>query len=114
MYERSITKYQPGALVGQALTEMSNDGAVGSWSYRINQIKNILNIPTYPVYWSDHRVSTDVTEKIKSQFDIFYLNEINKTKLGNDGLNHNKLRFYSTFKGCFKPEYYLTNIKFVK
>ena len=110
MYERSITKYQPGALVGQALTEMSNDGAVGSWSYRINQIKNILNIPIYPVYWSDHRVSTDVTEKIKSQFDIFYLNEINKTKLGNDGLNHNKLRFYSTFKGCFKPEYYLTNI----
>jgi hypothetical protein len=30
--------------------------------------------------------------------------------VGDDGLNHNKLRFYSTFKSCFRPEFYVSNI----
>ena len=35
------------------------------------------------------------------------MDEINKVKLGEDNKNHNKLRFYSTVKGCFKKEPYL-------
>ena len=36
-----------------------------------------------------------------------FLTEINKIKLGNDHKNHNKLRFYSSIKGCFKKEPYI-------
>ena len=35
------------------------------------------------------------------------MDETNKVKLGEDNKNHNKLRFYSTVKGCFKKEPYL-------
>ena len=38
---------------------------------------------------------------------MFWLAEINKIKLGNDNKNHNKLRFYSSIKGCFKKEPYI-------
>ena len=36
-----------------------------------------------------------------------WLSEINAIKTGSDNLNHNKLRFYSALKGCFKKETYL-------
>jgi exonuclease III len=110
MYERSILKYQPAALVGRAVAEMSSASDDASWLARVRKIRMLLNIPLYPSYMPDARVSRDVSNKIKSQFDVFYLEEINKIKLGNDGLNHNKLRFYATFKGSFKSEYYIDNI----
>ena len=31
--------------------------------------------------------------------------------MGNDGIDHNKLRFYKTLKGSFTQEPYITNIK---
>ena len=36
---------------------------------------------------------------IKSKFDKFYLDQINKLRIGNDGQDHNKLRFYKKIKG---------------
>ena len=110
MYEHSIVKYQSGSLVGQAVAEMSSAGTPDCWLSRVHSIKQLLNIPAYPAYWSEQRVSHNVNKIIKSKFDAFYLNEINKIKIGEDGFNHNKLRFYSTLKGCFKPEYYISNI----
>ena len=44
-------------------------------------------------------------------FDRFWLDQINARKLGNDGLDHNKLRFYKTLKGSFTQEPYITNIQ---
>ena len=35
------------------------------------------------------------------------MNEIKKIKLGEDNLNHNKLRYYATIKGCFRKEPYI-------
>ena len=48
---------------------------------------------------------------IKSKFDRFYLEEMNQTKIGNNGLDHNKLRLYKTLKGSFQTEPYVNNIK---
>ena len=111
MYEHCILKYQPGALVGQALSEMQVLGDSKSWQGRVKCMKTLLDIPEYPEYWSEKRVSKNITDKIQSKFEIFFKEEINKVKLGaGDGTDHNKLRFYKTFKGCFKPEYYISNI----
>ena len=52
-----------------------------------------------------------IDRNIKSKFDRFYLDEINKIKLGNDGQDHNKLRFYKTLKGSFQIEPYILNIR---
>ena len=48
--------------------------------------------------------------KIESKFDTFFLAEINQIKLDSSGWNRNKLRFYSTLKGCFKPEFHVSEI----
>ena len=45
-----------------------------------------------------------------SKFDRFYLDEINKTRMGSDGLDHNKLRLYKTLKGSFSQEPYISQI----
>jgi hypothetical protein len=110
LYERSIFKYQPETLVGRAVAEMSSAGDEASWLSRVRKVRMLLDIPFYPSFMSDDYVSKEISTKIHSQFDIFYMSEINQIKLGADGLNHNKLRFYSSFKGCFKPEYYISNI----
>ena len=48
---------------------------------------------------------------LKSKFDRFFLDQINKVKIGADGLDHNKLRLYKTLKGSFQREPYIENIK---
>ena len=53
------------------------------------------------------RAGNIIDKVIKSKFDIFFLNEINQVKLGNDGLDHNKLRLYKQLKGSFKLEPYI-------
>ena len=42
-----------------------------------------------------------------SSFDRFWLDQINLVKVGNDNIDHNKLRFYKTIKSFFKPEPYI-------
>ena len=109
MYEWSIRKYQPDSLVGQAVSEMEGLGQ-DTWLSRVQSIRKLLDIPLPPLYFTEDMVRSNVCKKLKSKFDVFYLREMNRVKIGNDGINHNKLRLYSTFKGTFKPEYYIDNI----
>ena len=48
-----------------------------------------------------------LTKQIRSKYEKYWLTEIYRVKLGNDGLKHIKLRFYPILKGCFKKESYL-------
>jgi len=52
-----------------------------------------------------------IDKAVKSKFDIFFLNEIKQVKLGDNGWDHNKLRFYNKLKGSFKMEPYIDKIK---
>ena len=52
-----------------------------------------------------------MNKKLNSVFDRFWLDQINAPKVGNDGIDHNKLRFYKTLKGSFTQEPYITNIQ---
>ena len=45
-----------------------------------------------------------------SWFDRFWLDKSNAPKIGADGFDHNKLRFYKTLKGSFTQEPYITKI----
>ena len=59
---------------------------------------------------SDERVRRSILHTFQSKFDLFFKDEIGHENIGNDGLDHNKLRFYRTFKSCFKPEFYIENV----
>ena len=43
-------------------------------------------------------------------FDRFWIDQISSEKIGNDGFDHNKLRFYKKLKSSFTQEPYITNI----
>ena len=45
-------------------------------------------------------------KRVKSVFDIFWLDEVNDPKM-NSGLSNNKLRFYATLKSSFTREPYV-------
>ena len=44
---------------------------------------------------------------MESHFSNWWKKEVSLTKLGDDGLNHNKLRFYATLKSSFTIEPYV-------
>ena len=74
----------------------------------MEKIKHLLNIKKS--YGKTHIVGNRIDCLIKSKFERFFLDQINVKKIGPDGLDHNKLRLYNTFKGSFKQEPYITNI----
>ena len=93
------------SLVNIAYNEML--GVNDSWGLRVSKIKNLLNFPTIPGYKSEISVSEQIKSKLYGNFDTFWLSQINQIKTGSDNQDHNKLRFYKTFKSCFKTEPYI-------
>jgi hypothetical protein len=88
---------------------MKNNPQIDTWYTRVEKIKNIFCIQR--LYCKPDKAGILIDKIIKSKFDRFYLDEINQVKIGNDGLDHNKLRLYKTLKGSFHTEPYITNIK---
>ena len=109
MYDYSIRKHQSGSILGLAVAEMASSGQ-DSWLTRVRSVQKLLDIPVFSTHHSEAFVSNQINSKLKSIFESFYLDEINKIKLADDNINHNKLQFYSTFKGCFKTEPYISLI----
>ena len=62
------------------------------------------------LHGSKDNVGLQLNKKLNSMFDRFWIDQVNKQKLGADGLDHNKLRFYKTLKCSFTQEPYITNI----
>ena len=52
-------------------------------------------------------VAKQVKKSVQSKYDSFWLNEVTRVSLNENGQDGNKLRFYETFKGAFKIEPYL-------
>ena len=52
-----------------------------------------------------------ILKQVMSKFEKYRLCEINKIKLGEDNLNHNKLRFYSNIKECLKKNLHRSGTK---
>ena len=111
MYKRSIDMHQSTSLLGKAVQEMKELDTSSSWLGRVNNIKQLLGIPEYPQYWSDERVKRNIVHTFQSKFELFFKDEIGSENIGKDGFDHNKLRFYRTFKSCFKPEFYIENVQ---
>ena len=78
-----------------------------SWVSRVESIKNLIKLQSIPGYISGDSVAKRIKCKLNGIFDRFWLDQINQPNIGSDNIDHNKLRFYKTFKTCFKAEPYV-------
>ena len=81
------------------------------WLSRVNLVKSCLGVPTHPRHLSYASVSSRNKFSLQSKFQIFWKDQISAVSLGPDGRDHNKLRFFKTFKSSFTREKYLDDIK---
>ena len=90
-------------ILSSAVQEMqsSPDLNLNSWWGRVSHIKEKLGIK-YSKFFKLYVIGHNLKKQIKGKFDTFWLDEIRKEKLGVDNVNHNKLRYYSSIKGCLK------------
>ena len=95
-----------GSLVSEAVLEMSGSNH-DNWLSRITKAEKLLNISITNLYLSPEGVGKYVKQRIKSCFDLFWKAEVSQGKVDENGLNHNKLDFYSTLKGSFSREPYI-------
>ena len=101
----------PDSLVSLAMSEMSQmaDSGQDCWLTRVRQMESLLGGPGLS---SHSRQSGKITNKfINSLFERTWLDKVNEVRLGPDGIDHNKLRTYRTFKGSFTTEPYLTLVR---
>ena len=108
-YQYHIDTLDNGSLVSEAILEMKSNPEIDCWLSRVEKIKSLFNIKR--LCGTPERVGLVIDKAIKSKFDRFYLDEINMIKLGDDGQDHNKLRFYNKFKGSFRIEPYILKIR---
>ena len=108
-YQYQIDKGDTSTLIHSAISDMKNNLQIDSWYTRIEKIKSLFNIKK--LYGLPHKAGVMIDKVIKGKFDRFFLDEINKTKIGADGLDHSKLRFYKNLKGSFRIEPYIEYVK---
>ena len=108
-YQHHIDTLDRNSLISKAISEMKSNPEIDSWFSRVERIKVLFDIKR--LSGTPDRVSLVIDKMVKSKFERFYLNEINNVKLGSDGQDHNKLRFYKRLKGSFKVEPYIVKIK---
>ena len=100
-------------MIGHVLSEMAEMASLGHdcWLKRVTDIEKLLKLSSQPSTTIKPRKGI-AKSKLRSIFDIYWLKKLNEIKLTRgDGLNHNKLRVYSQFKGSFKMEPYIHLIR---
>ena len=114
-YEWHISNSSPiSSLVSQALTEMRDmaNNNIDCWYHRVSKLKTFLQIPNFNGRSSPDSIGKNISNILESKFSLFWKHEINKVKPGsNNNADHNKLRFYKTFKSTFDIEPYLESVK---
>ena len=107
-YECQLSRSNNDSLINRAWLEMKQLPHLDTFYTRTRDIKSLFNIGN--LNGTMLTIGNNIDKKIKSNFDVFFLSEINQVKLGKDSLDHNKLRFYKKLKGTFRTEPYIENI----
>ena len=107
-YEWVLQNSDEESLICKALKEMKNKPYLDTWYTRVQNIKTILGIQK--IKGCKTTVGLQLNKKLHGLFDRFWIDRVCLEKIGADGMDHNKLRFYKTLKGSFTQEPYITNI----
>ena len=108
-YKWSISLQDSNTLIRDALSEMESFSDLGHdcWLTRVRKMEQLFNIHNFHRYHKSQIVDKSIKKRVRSLFDRFWLDEVNRVKTDINGINHNKLRFYSTLKSSFSREPYL-------
>ena len=108
-YKWSISLQDSNTLIRDALSEMESFSDLGHdcWLTRVRKMEQLFNIHNFHRYHKRELVDKSIKKRVRSLFDRFWLDEVNCVKTDINGINHNKLRFYSTLKSSFSREPYL-------
>ena len=112
-YEWHLENISPrNSLVRHAYSEMDLFSKSGSdcWLSKVRKIKASLGISLSAVKGS-FGASAAIKKSLNSKFSRFWMDSVQEVKVGQDGLDTNKLRLYKSFKGSFHTEPYLTLVK---
>ena len=113
-YEWHLRHRAPSdSLASLALSEMESWAESGHdcWLARVKSISEQLNLKNLHAQLSPDSVRGQLKKVLRSKFELFWKDEVNSAKLGADHVSHNKLRFYSQLKSCFKTENYVEIVK---
>ena len=104
-------KADKSSLAYAAYKEMSDNlgDSQECWLTRVEAIKSMFGIELHGGMSSDG-VSQRVKKALQSKYEIFWKDQINDEKFGQDNVSHNKLRFYCQLKSCFSQEPYIKNV----
>ena len=108
-YRLCLASKPANSLVGLVMSEMAVMASKGvdCWLTRTEKMASLLKIP-------DIRYSKTsgqyVLKKVQGRFDSYWLDQISSTRVGPDGNQHNKLVTYSSLKGFFGTEPYITMV----
>ena len=107
-YEWALGNNDKGSLISKAVKEMRSKPYLDTWYSRVQRIKAVLGISQ--LQGCKESVGLHLSKKLHSSFDRYWIDQISSEKIGNDGLDHNKLRFYKTLKSSFTTEPYIINV----
>jgi hypothetical protein len=106
-YGLCLASKPANSLVGLAMAEMTDMASQGlhCWLTRTDKMARLLNLPDirYSKFFGQY-----VLKKVQCRLDRYWLDEISSTRVGPDGNQHNNLLTYSTLKGFFGREPYVT------
>ena len=109
-YRACLASKPADSMVGLAMAEMQSmaDQGQDCWLARADKMAELLNLPSIRFSKTSGKKTTSI---VKSYFDRFWLDQIKSSRVGADGLTHNKLSTYSSVKAFFGREPYIDLVK---
>ena len=109
-YRLCLTNKPTTSLIGNAVTEMKAMSLNGTdcWISRTDKMYDLLGVPDLRYNESSGR---KILKHVQSNFQRFWLDEIKSSRVDKDGVEHNKLHTYSSFKCHFGIEPYVSLVR---
>ena len=109
-YRLCLASKPADSLIGNAMTEMKNMSLNGTdcWLFRTDKMSELLALPNLRYSESSGR---KILKYVQSKFERFWLDKIKSSRVDKDGVEHNKLHTYSSFKCHFAIEPYVSLVR---
>ena len=88
------------------MADMAEQGK-DCWLGCVQTMERLLKVPVN----RQRQTVKSIDHHVKSSLDRFWLKQINRSKPGHDGQNHNKLRTYNKLNGFFEMEPHLIYVR---
>ena len=105
-YRLCLARKPASSPVGMAMAEMADMVEQGKdcWLARVGKMSDLMSLPRTTYGKSSGR---RLTYLVQRKFSLYWLDQVQASRVGPDGENHNKLQTYGSFKSHFGTEPYI-------